>query len=166
MTTDSALAVYKQMILPLLDYSGFLLISCNKTDREDLQTIQNNALRCCLGLRLNDRITLVEIHRRANLVSLEQRQCIQLLSLLYVHGNMNPEVISVPTRNTRAATRTKFKTVKYENAKYRDSPYYKAAKLWDTLPHNIIDTGSLVELKKLLKSFFSPFKDTYFEIQI
>ena len=51
MTTDSALAIYKQMILPLFDYSGFLSISCNKTDREDLQVIQNNALRHCLGLR-------------------------------------------------------------------------------------------------------------------
>ena len=46
---------------------------------------------------------------RANLVSLEQRRCIQLLSLLYVHGNVNPEVIYVPPRNTRAATRKKLK---------------------------------------------------------
>ena len=29
---DSALAIYKQMILPLFDYSGFLLLSCYKTD--------------------------------------------------------------------------------------------------------------------------------------
>ena len=26
-------------------------------------------------------------------------------------------------------------------------PYYKASKLWDTLPRNKADTGSLVELK-------------------
>ena len=76
MTTSSALAIYKQMILPLFDYSGFLLIACNKSDREDLQIIQNNALRNCLELRLNDRISLVEIHRRAKLCSLEQRRCI------------------------------------------------------------------------------------------
>ena len=59
------------MILPLFDYSGFILISGNKTDREDLQIIQDNALQHCRGLRLNDRISLVEIQRRANLVSLE-----------------------------------------------------------------------------------------------
>ena len=143
------------MIIPLFDYSGFLLISCNKTDREDLQVIQNNTLRRCLGLRLNDRISLVEIHRRANLVSLEQHRCIQLLSLLYVHGIMNPDIISVPQ---------KYRTEKYENTKYRDSPYYKAAKLWDTLPQNIVDTGTLIEFKRLLKPYFSPFRDTYFEI--
>ena len=160
MTTESALAICKHMILPLFEYSGFLLISCNKTDREDLQVIQNNALRLCLGLRLNDRISLVEIHRRSNLVSLEQRRCIQLLSLLHVHGNMNPDVISVPPHNTRAANRKKYRTVKYEITKYRDSPYYKAVKLLDTLPRHIVDSGSLTELKRLLKNFFSPFITT------
>ena len=42
------------MILPLFDYSGFLLLACLKTDREDLQIIQNNALRLCLDIRLSD----------------------------------------------------------------------------------------------------------------
>ena len=71
LTIDSALSIYKQMILPLFDYSGFLLLSCNKSDREDLQTIQSNVLQYCLGIRLSDRISLVNIHSRANLVSLE-----------------------------------------------------------------------------------------------
>ena len=161
-TTDSALAIYKQMILPLFDYSGFLLLSCNKTDREDLQIIQNNALRHCLGLRLNDRVSLVDIHRNANLVSLEQRRCIQLLLLLYTHGNSNPTVLVIPPRNTRAANRKKFKTEKYENAKYRNSPYYKAAKLWDTLPPHIVDAGTLLELKKHLKALYCLYNDKYF----
>ena len=41
---------------------------------------------------------------------------------------------------------------------------YKASKLWDTLPPNIIDSGTLMELKKLLKKRFSPFQDLYFQI--
>ena len=81
-----------------------------------------------------------------------------------MHGIINPDVISVPPRNTRAANRKKYRTEKYENAKYRDSPYYKAAKLWDTLPRNIVDTGTLNKFKRLLKPYFSPFKETYFEI--
>ena len=40
-TTKCALAIYKQTILPLFDYACFLLISCNKSDRNDLQVIQN-----------------------------------------------------------------------------------------------------------------------------
>ena len=86
------------------------------------------------------------------------RRCIQLLSLLYVHGKTYPDVISKPPRNTRGANRKKFKTEKFENSKYRYSPYYKGSKLWDTLPMNISDAGTLSELKKLSKKFCLAFK--------
>ena len=129
---DNFSAIYKQMILPLFDYSGYLLLSCYKMDREDLQIIQNNALRLCLGIRLNDRISLVEIHSRANLLSLEQHRCIQLLSLLFMHGQTSVDAYEVPVRNKRAANIRKFRTEIYKYSKYKNSPYYKAAKLWDT----------------------------------
>ena len=77
---------------------------------------------------------------------------------------MNPETIYVPPRNTRAVNIKKYKTVKYENVKYRNSPYYKAAKLWDTLPNDIKDKGTILELKRLLKIHFCPFDEYYFEI--
>ena len=88
-------------------------------------------------------------------------------SRLVRSGNMGPlwthgyEIKSI-NRNTRAGTKKKFKTIKYENAKYRDSPYYKASKLWDTLPQEITNIASLYELKKLLKTHFSPFDELYF----
>ena len=88
----------------------------------------------------------------------------QLLSLLYIHVNANPDVYHVEPRNTRAGTRKKFKTMKYENAKYHDSPCYKASKLWDTLPQEITNIASLNELKKLIKTDFSPFDEIYFQI--
>ena len=50
-TTQCALTIYKQTILPLFDYSGFVMISCNVSDRMDLQTLQNNALRICFNVR-------------------------------------------------------------------------------------------------------------------
>ena len=106
----SALAIYKQMILPLFDYRGFLLLSCPKTDREDLQVIQNNALLLCLDIRPTDRILLIDIHNRANLMRLEQWRCLQLLSLLFLHGESNVNVFEIPARNTRAAEVCQYKT--------------------------------------------------------
>ena len=47
-------------------------MSCNKSDRKDLQTIENNILRTCYNVRLVDRLSLVGMHREASLVSLEQ----------------------------------------------------------------------------------------------
>ena len=36
--------VYKQTILPIIDYAGFLLISCRKDDKNNLQKLQNEIL--------------------------------------------------------------------------------------------------------------------------
>ena len=162
LNNDSALAIYKQMILPLFDYCGFLLLSCCKNDREDLQVIQNNALRLCLNLRLNDRISLLEIHRRSNLLSLEQRRCIQLISLLYQHGESKQNVFVIPARNTRAVNIRKFRTEVYHNSKYKNSPYYKAAKFWDTLPRPAKDSETLYELKQHLRTLFPVFDDNFY----
>ena len=45
----SAILIYKQTILPHLHldymYTGFVLVSCNIGQRNDLQILQNNALR-------------------------------------------------------------------------------------------------------------------------
>ena len=55
-----AISLYKQMILPLLDYSGFLLLSCNLGQKRELQQIQNNCIRTCL---LYNRIEHITIER-------------------------------------------------------------------------------------------------------
>ena len=49
-TVECALMIYKQTILPLLDYAGFLLNSCNVSDRSDLQILQNDCLRTCYNV--------------------------------------------------------------------------------------------------------------------
>ena len=54
-TEQSAIAIYKQTILSVFDYAGFMLISCNKSDREDLQVIQNDALRTCYNVKRRDK---------------------------------------------------------------------------------------------------------------
>ena len=43
-TFDAAVLVYKQIILPILDYAGFMLIACRKEDKNDLQVLQNDIL--------------------------------------------------------------------------------------------------------------------------
>ena len=41
-------------LLPV-DYSAFLLVSYNISDRTDHQTLQNHARRVCYNVRLSDR---------------------------------------------------------------------------------------------------------------
>ena len=128
-TTKCALSIYKQTIPPLFDYAGFLLISCNKKDRGDLQIIQNNCLRTCYNVRLLDRLTLNEMHCESNLVSLEQRRHIQVLCLMYIYrkfGNVERNF----AHNTRQGRRYNFKVDNYQSTKYKNSPYFKGTILW------------------------------------
>ena len=102
-TVDAAKAMYKQMVLPLLDYSGFLLVSCTIEQKHDLQKRQNNAIRTCLLYDRRDHITIDHLHGEMGLISLEQRHNIQLLKLMFVI------YIKEPVRELRGNDKVKFK---------------------------------------------------------
>ena len=157
-TTECAISIYKQTILPLFDYAGFLLISCTKKDRGDLQIIQNNCLRTCYNVRLIDRLSLSEMHREANLVSLEQRRQIQILCLMYIY-RVFANVERAFARNTRQGRRFNFRLDNYQSGKYKNSPYFKGTILWDRLPDDMITITTLLEFKRRIKPLFSPFNE-------
>ena len=144
----SALSIYKQTILPAFDYAGFVLISCNKSDRHDLQVIQNGALRTCFNVKRRDKYSVVKMHKQAKLLSLEQRRSLQLLHLMYLHKN---NIDNKRILNTRAARREHFYVERYNNIKYKNSPFYKRAELWDLLPLYITESESIFQFKQKLK---------------
>ena len=54
---------------------GFLLVSCRKVDRNELQKLQNEILRCCYLSKISD--------AECKLIRLEHRMRKQLLWLMY-----------------------------------------------------------------------------------
>ena len=50
-TYHAEIMIYKHTILPYLEYAGFLLITWNMDDCQDLQKCQNDALRICTHVR-------------------------------------------------------------------------------------------------------------------
>ena len=75
-------------------------MACNKDKKGDFQVLQNDALRFCNKNRINDRVSLEILHSKANLVSLEQRKCIQLLSLMF-KASKNNDNRTIGVRATR-----------------------------------------------------------------
>ena len=134
------------------------MISCNKSDRHDLQIIQNDALRTCYNVKQRDKLSISSMYRRANLLSLEQRRTFQLLLLMYTHKDSGVNLRVAP-RNNRAAARDQFHTERYNNLKYKNSPLYKGAELWKLLPVDIITSDSLFQFKKGLKEKYKTFVD-------
>ena len=158
-TDKGALAIYKQTILPILDYAGFMLISCTKSDRNDLQVLQNDALRTCYNVRRRDKLSILNMHNRAHLLSLEQRRTFQLFSLMYMHKN-NPVNLRPIVRNTRAADRDQFYIERYANCKYKNSPFYKGVEFWALLLHDIADSDTLYQFKQSLKKRYCKYDNS------
>ena len=156
-TTYCAISIYKQTILPLLDYTGFLIHSLNVSVRYDLQILQNDALRTCYNVRRRDRMSIKKLHAEAKLLSLNQRRIIQLLALMYNHRKRH-NVRRPAVRVTRNADRFTFYTERYDNVKYKNSPYFKGSELWNTLPKKTIDGDTIYEFKKCLKKIYRSFE--------
>ena len=60
----AALQVYKQTILPIIDYSGFLSMSGNQGNYCALQVLQNDALRAYVGYPLDYEMSCEELHKK------------------------------------------------------------------------------------------------------
>lgn len=65
------LAVYKQIILPVIDYAIPVWESCAYTHKRRLQIVQNKILKMILNLPL--RTSTIEVHEQAGLDSIEER---------------------------------------------------------------------------------------------
>ena len=128
--------VYKQTILPLVEYVSFMLCLNTSRDVETLQKLQNRCLRLCFDV-INPRDTSVErLHQLAKVDTLEIRRDIQLLNTMF-HLKSNKKFHKVMERNTRSAERYVFDTEIVHMDVYAKSPYIKGVCLWNSLSNDI-----------------------------
>ena len=146
----ASVLVYKQTIMPILDYAGFMLISCRKEDISDFQILQNDILRICNLSRISDRVSIKELHAKCKIISLEQRMRIQLLWLMYLLSR-DPAFIRVPNRITRSADKIVFKVLAKILPIYEHSPYYIGTQLWNNLPKIVQDSPNVYAFKKEIR---------------
>ena len=104
-------------------------------------------------------MSIVQMHRRAKLLSLEQRRQVQLLNLMFIYKNRHENARRIHGRNNRAANIYSLTRERYHNNKYKNSPYYKGAFLWDSLPISVRQSVSLSEFKGGLKRVYHEYND-------
>ena len=156
---EAAVIVYKQTILPLIDYAGFLLLALNKSDLDDLQIIQNDILRICIVSKVSDRVSLVNLHKKCKIISLKQRMQKQLMWLMYVMSR-DESYIRVPQRDTRSADKVTFKVPARILPIYERSPYYQGTKLWNGLDRVTQMKDNVYAFKKQINILFKDYKVT------
>ena len=156
----SALLIYKQAVLPIVEYAGFVLISCIVGQRRDLQTLQNNALRLCKRYYLLDRVPIDLLHEECTIIVLEQRRRKQLLRLMYLHskheGNVKRSV-----RLTRAVTKIVFKMPSKITGKYFHSPFYRGILLWNELNTDIQKSVNVTIFTNQLKKIYVRYQEIW-----
>ena len=69
-------------------------------------------------------------------------------------------IARIHERITRAAGIFSFVRERYNCIKYKNSPYYKGAILWDGLPNLVKNSQTLLDFKKNLNVVYRKYDDT------
>ena len=152
--STAALRIYKNMILPILEYGNILLISTKAINRKKLQTLQNKALKCALGL---DPLTSTkDTHSMAKLDKLSLRRKHQILQLMFKQKS-NPSLWKRKTKKkqglaTRSANKQLFIQYRPKSEKFKKSITVQAPTLWNSLPENIQNLENIALFKNSLRS--------------
>ena len=77
----AAMLVYKNMLLPVIEYRDILLTGTMSVNKRKLQTIQNKGLRC--SRRRDKNSSSTESHKDAKLLKLKFRQEQHLSNFMY-----------------------------------------------------------------------------------
>ena len=153
LTFDATICIYKQTILPLIDYSGFLLLACKQKDLDDLQKVQNDVLRICNRTKLSDMVSVKDLHSKCKIISLKQRMQKQLLWIMYIISR-DETFIRIPPRETRIAMKKVFKTPAKITPVYEHSPYYQGTNLWNGLEKETQKKDNIFAFKKDIERHF------------
>lgn len=130
---DTAIVLFKTMVLPYLEFASSLLIGCTQKEKVKLQRLQNRGLRLALGRnRLHGTI---ELHREGKLAGWEIRAKIALCRLVF--KRKYDEEFLVERRDTRLMDGPVFAMVMPKSEYYRRSTSYESRRIWNTLPADI-----------------------------
>ena len=132
-TFDAAILIYKQTILPIIEYAGFMRTACNSEAKENMQILQNNILRICCRYKHSDKISIERLHTECKISSIEKHMQKQLLWLRFVLPQ-NGKYHCQTTRDTQNALKINFKVPDKITHLDEQSPYYIGTKSWNKLP--------------------------------
>lgn len=144
-----------------------MLISCNNTDIDRLQIIQNRAMRIILKCdRDASRIWMME---QLNWMSIAQKIKYNILIMIYkIRNGLAPEYLrdfiietgQVHGRETR--NNRELRLPKYKTEKRKKSIFYEGIKMFNELPKETKQATNLCKFKRLCKDFIKsrvdPFK--------
>ena len=132
---ETAIIVYKQMILPLLEYCNILFNSGKKQKVERVDKIQSKCVRIIENCYdVSKRAKEDVLCKTYNIESLQDRRDIQLACSMYRLSKLDRFIDHTVNReNLRSENKIKFSCPFTKISKIRNSPFYRGVDLWNSL---------------------------------
>ena len=153
MSTNTAMLVYEQTILPYFEYCDFLIDACSKREQDKIEKLQYRALRIIHKIRNPREVRRVDLLQLSGMKELRIRSKCHLLNQMHVWKKRG-KWLKKQNRTTRNQRLQQFYLPKPKTEEAKKSPYYKGAKLWLKLPPNIRQMEEKEEFKKATKKHF------------
>lgn len=160
LSKDILLLIYKQTILPIMDYGSMTWLDCSKTVSLKIERLQNQAMRSILNT--NRKTCSQEMRCKLGLLTLANRRRFlrAILTFKIIHNINCPEQLvdylifrsRMHNRNLRDKTLLHLPKVKTQTG--QTTFQYSAAADWNSFPKYIRDITSLQSFKAELYSYF------------
>ena len=137
LNAKAALMVYKNMMLPILEYGDVFLTAASVTNKKKLQILQNKCLRCALGKDVET--SIIDLHAEANLFLLKYRREQHLLNFMYDQAQ-NPDMLKRKTEyaiRTRSSKKKLLRVKRPYSEKFKRSLAYMGPKKWNQLSEEL-----------------------------
>ena len=151
LTTFASTLVLKSMFLGVLDYGLLFTTVVPNKMIEDLQVIQNHALRAVLNVQDPQDQNVIELHDIVKVKLLKHRMYIQLLMCMRNTFLNNSLPVLERDMVTRANDGATFVLPIPKLKSLRKCPFYLGSQIWNHLPFDIRTTDS----KTLYKDFIT-----------
>ena len=149
----TAITVYKQMILPLLEYCNILFNSGKKTKLEKVDKIQSKCvpiIENCYDV--TKRANKSDLCKLYNIESLQSRRDVQLACTMFRLSKFERYIDPTKSRdNLRSHNKIKFLCPFTRVSKIRNSPFYRGVDLWNSLRVEHHRAENKKRFKNLLK---------------
>ena len=150
LNTKAALMVYKNMLLPVLEYGDIFTIAASAENRRRLQTLQNKGLRCALNKGLES--SSEAIHAEAKLLKLKYRREQHLLNFMFDKAQVEANITkpSISLVRTRSQSKKLLLLKRPRTEKFKKSVAYTGPSKWNLLPASMQHVNTKGTFKALV----------------
>ena len=145
---DTAVDIYKSMLLPYLDYADVIYDKANAGLLRKLQIVQNKCLRLCLGR--DRRYSTDAAHKLSGVPFLRDRRAAHVLNFMYRRKGRR-DLLNQREIRTRALDAPLFNVDIPRCEAFKHSMSYFGAVKWNELPSAVRNTDSYLVFKTLQK---------------